>query len=280
MKEETVSDASLRGFLLGKADDKARERIESLFLTDSQERERILAAEQDLIEDYLEDNLTAEDKQRFIALHAQTPEQRRKLRITKSIKDWAIREAELPQTNGTKVSLWIRLRTRSWLRPVFVVPVAVATMIAIVVAVVWFNSRERNKRHLAIEQELAQLNTPARLAETLPQMVSVDLSPGVVRGAERTTEIEKSRDVRAIELRLAWVEKERYPRYQAEIKGIGNDESFTIHDLQGEDNRGYAVRIRVPAHLLNRGEYQIRLSGINADGTSGLVEEYQFTVTD
>jgi len=280
MKEETVSGALVRAFLLGKADDKARERIESLFLTDSQERERVLSAEQDLIEDYLEDNLTPEDRQRFIALYAQTPKQRRKLAITKSIKHWAIQKPTSPQTDGTKVSVWTRLWTRSWLKPALVIPIAMATMIAIVVAVVWLNSREINKRQLAIDQELAQLNTPARLAEHLPQMISVDLSPGAVRGAERKTEIAKSADVRVIELRLPWVEKDRYTNYQAKIKRIGNDESFTIHNLQGENNRGYAVRIRVPTHLLDRGEYQIRLSGINADSTAGLMEEYLFTIND
>ena len=281
MKKETVSDASLRAFLLGNVDDDERERIENLFLTDSQERERVLCAEQDLIEDYLEDSLTSEDKQRFIALYAQTPEQRQKLRISKSIKDWAIREtAALPQATGTNVSMWTRLRAWSWLKPVFVIPVAVATMIAIVVAVVWLNSRERNRRHFAIEQELAQLNTPSSLRETLPGTVSRDLSSGAVRGAEQQSEIKKSADIRFIELHLPWAPTERYPSYQAEIKRVGNDESFTIPDLKGANDRTYAVRLKLPAHMLDRGRYQIRLSGINADGATGLVEEYFFTVNE
>lgn len=278
MKKETVSDALLRAFLLGNIADDERERIESLFLTDSQERERVLSAEQDLIEDYLEDSLTPEDKQRFIALYAQTPEQRQQLRVTKSIKDWAIREAAA-QIPSAKVSVWTRLRA-SWLKPVFVIPIAVATMIAIVVAVVWLNSRERTRRHLAIEQELAQLNTPSSLRESLPGTVSRDLSPGAVRGAEQQSEIKKSTDVRFIELQLPWVQKERYPSYRATIKRVGDDESLTIPNLQAANDREYAVRIRIPAYRLERGQYQIRLSGINADDTSGLVEEYLFTVSE
>ena len=66
MTEETLTDALLREFLLGKVNDEERERIESLFLTDSQTRERVLVLEQDLIEDYLEDSLTEEDKERFL----------------------------------------------------------------------------------------------------------------------------------------------------------------------------------------------------------------------
>lgn len=279
MKKETVSDALLRAFLLGKIDDDERERIESLFLTDSQERERVLSAEQDLIEDYLEDGLTLEDKQKFISLYARTPEQRQKLRITKSIKDWAIREtAALPQT-GMKISIWTRLRARSWRKPVFVIPIAVAALIALVIAVAWLNSWERNRRYLAIEQELAQLNTPANLRESLAGMISADLAPGAVRGAEQQAEIKKS-GIRIVELRLPWVQEVRYPSYWAEIKRVGHDKSFTSPKLQGEDDRGYAVKLRLPVHLLDRGQYQIRLSGINADGTAGLVEEYLFTLSE
>jgi len=278
MKKETLSDALLRAFLLGEIDHEERERIEGLFLTDSQERERILIAEQELIEEYLEDGLTPEDKQRFIALYAQTTEQRRKLGITKSIKDWAIREAGLPQPTSTKVSLWTRLRARPWLKPVVVIPIAVAAMVAIVIAIVWVNSRERNRRHLAIEQELVQLNTPASLRESFAGKDSADLSPGAHRGAEQQTEIKKSGGIR--ELRLLWVQQERYPSYEAEIKRVGHDESLTSPKLQGENDRGYRVRLRLPVHLLDPGQYQIRLSGINADGSSGLVEEYLFTLSE
>src|SRR5215211_1751974 len=89
MKQEAMTDALLREFLLGKLADEDRERIEDLFLTDSPTRERVLALEQDLIEDYLEDSLSQEHKERFLSRYAQTDEQQRKLRITGAIKDWA-----------------------------------------------------------------------------------------------------------------------------------------------------------------------------------------------
>src|SRR5689334_5031714 len=129
MNDETVTDALLREFLLGKVGDEERERIESLFLTDPHARERVLGVEQDLIEDYLEDTLNAADGERFIARYAQTVEQRRKLRITKSIKDWAIKQTK---TEPVAASSWWH-----WLKPAFVVPVTVTVLIVIVVAVIW-----------------------------------------------------------------------------------------------------------------------------------------------
>ena len=76
MKEDSVTDALLREFLLGKLADADRERMEGLFLTDSATRERVLALEQDLVDDYLEDGLSQGDKVRFVSRYARTDEQR------------------------------------------------------------------------------------------------------------------------------------------------------------------------------------------------------------
>ena len=106
MNEESVTDAELRQFLLRNVDKNERQRIESLFVTNSLLRGKVLAAEQDLIEDYLEDSLNTADKEKFIGQYADTRAQRRKLRITKSIKDWAI------LAGAAKISGWGRLRGR------------------------------------------------------------------------------------------------------------------------------------------------------------------------
>jgi len=171
MKDDSITDALLREFLLGKVDDQERERIENLFLTDSQARERVLAAEEDLIEDYLEKNLTTSDTERFLAVFAQTAEQRRKLRIRESINEFAAADAPVSQI-PTNISGWSRLRSRFRLKPLFAIPIAFAT-VAIIVATVWLMSRteQQNNRRFAIEQQLAQLNSPSNLREVPAQMV-------------------------------------------------------------------------------------------------------------
>jgi len=72
VKEEILPDALLREFLLGKVGDEERVRIESLFLTDPEAREKILVIEQELTEDYLEDSLSAEDREKFLSRYGQT----------------------------------------------------------------------------------------------------------------------------------------------------------------------------------------------------------------
>ena len=274
MKEEILTDAVLREFLLGKIDEEESARIESLFLTDSEAREKVLVIEQELIEDYLEDSLTAGDKEKFLLRYGQTAAQLQQLRITKAIKDWAVRENASVRTVPAGLSTWDRLRAR--LRPAFVIPVAATAMIAIVVAGVWVNSR---MKRAAIEQELAQLNTPANLSQVPPEMVSMELTPIAVRSIERQKEFKKSADVKIVQLRLPWIQKERYPAYQAEVRRVSDDESFTIPDLQAEDDGLYTIRLRLPVDFLNPGQHQVRLSGIDSNGAaSGITEEYAFTV--
>ena len=276
MKEEILTDAVLREFLLGKVDEEESARIESLFLTDSEAREKVLVVEQELIEDYLEDSLTAEDREQFLLRYGQTAAQLQQLRITKAIKDWALRENARVQTVPVESSIWSRLRARQWLKPVFVIPIAVAAIIAIVGGGIWLNTR---MKRAAFEQELVQLNSPASRRQVPEQMFSVRLSPVAVRSTEPEIVIKRPAAATAIvELHLPWIQKERYSTYHAEIRRVAGDESFAIPNLPAENNGRYEVRLRFPARVLSRGQYQVRLSGIDSAGAGGTSEEYAFTV--
>jgi hypothetical protein len=280
MKEELLTDGLLRKFLLGELDDDERERVERLFITDRLSRDRVLTAEQDLIEDYLENSLTTADREKFLLHYGQTPLQKRKLRIAKSIQEWAVAEANVPRTIvPSTTSIWGRWRDR--LKPVFVIPITVTAIVAMMVGVVWINRRaeRRNTEHSAVEQELAKLNAPESLREVPPQMVSLELAPVTVRNVERQGELVRSADIRVLELRLLWMRDQYYSTYQASVRRIGDDKSFTTRNLQAE-NDGKAIRIRLPASILSRGLYQIELIGITADGTASPAEEYSFTVRD
>ena len=278
MKEETVSDAALRQFLLGDVDDEERQIIESLFITDALAREKILTAEQDLVEDYLEDALTAGDKEKFLSRYGATAAEQQKLRITKAIKNFAA-AGDRVSARSPSTSLWGRLTARLGLKPMFVIPIAATVVIAIVIALVWLNSRtEERNRQAALNQELARLNDPANLRESAPGLVSLTLRPGSARGIEAQAELTKPSDSQTVELRLLWTQKEHYPGYRAIVRRVSSDESLTLPPL-GADNDGNMIRLRIPARLLNRGLYQVELTGIAADGFTSATEEYQFTVS-
>ena len=280
MSEQPVTDVLMRQFLLGRVDDEERQRIESLFITDPRSREKVLAAEQDLIEDYLEDSLTKADKESFLRQYAETSRQQRKIRIARSIKEYALAQGKVTQTDASTNSEWGLWLAELRLKPILLIPIAAILMITVVVAAVWLNNRreERNAQHLAIERELADLNAPSSLAEPPSQTLSFALSPVTPRSAGPQAEFTSRADIRLVELRLLWIQKERYAIYRAVLRRVGSAEQFTIKDLRPEDDSGKAIRLRLPARLLTRGLYQISVSGIRADGAVDLAEEYSFRV--
>ena len=255
MNDETVTDALLREFLLGQVSDEDRERIEGLFLTDPHARERALGVEQDLIEDYLEDTLSAGDRERFVARFAQTAEQRRKLRISKSIKDWAMTQAA-PTVAAPR-------RARIWQRP-YALPIAAAILIAVVIAAFWLS---RRWQHATIESELAQLNAPSNTSNANVQR---ELSPVTVRGAGPQAQLSPAaRGV--VELRLLLIQKESYSTYHVTLHRVDDRESYTVPNVAPSSD-GKAVPLLLPARFLTRGVWQITLF------PSG--DEYQLTVGD
>jgi hypothetical protein len=277
MNEEPVSDALLRQLLLGQVDDQERQRLESMFVTGALSRERVIAAEQHLLDDFLDDSLTPADRERFLAQYGETPAEQRKLRIAKSIQDWAASGAAVTAAGAAAGSRWSRLRARFRLQPVFMIPIAAVIVLAIVFAVIALRSRwEQRNRYLAMEQELARLNTPSMFRDVPSTMPPLTLRPGAVRSAEAETELTPPANAQFVELHLLWTQKERYPSYHATIRKIDEEQRYTVRDLQLDNSN--TIQFRVPAHYLTRGLYQIEVNGIGADGTTGPAEEYQFQV--
>jgi len=281
MKEEPVSDTLLRQFLLGNVDDQERQRLESMFVTGALSRERVIAAEQHLLDDFLENSLTPGDRERFLAQYGATPEEQRKLRIAKSIQEWAALSQE-GTASVANASRWISVR--SWLKPVYVIPVAAVFLVAIICGAVWLKSSwEKRNRHLAMQQELVRLNAPSMLRDVPSLRPPLELMPGAVRSAEAENELTPSPDIDFVELRLVWTQKERYPSYQATIRKF-DEEAFKLSNLQ-TDNAN-AIRLRLPSGLLTRGLYQVEVSGVSevstfpGGGAVGPPEEYRFMVKE
>src|SRR5262249_36190786 len=94
MPQVSNQDLMMRQFLLDKLDQETREQIEERFLTENAFREELLLAEESLIEDYLDNQLDDDDREKFHSLFASSREQRRKLTIARAIKSYAKTENE------------------------------------------------------------------------------------------------------------------------------------------------------------------------------------------
>ena len=57
-------------------------------------------------------------------------------------------------------------------------------------------------------------------------------------------------------------------------------QEYTVSNLTVENQGGKVVRVRLPARMLTRGNYQIELRGVAADGSKSPSEVYSFTVSE
>ena len=280
MKEQPLTDALLRQYLLGRVDEEERQRIESLFITDPETTERLLVAEQELTDDYLDDRLTTEDRQIFRRHYANTPAQQRKLRIAKSINDWietAGTESE-ERVAASTVSIWSRLRALLGQHRMIVIPVAATAMIAIVIIALW-RSGWSEQRERANQQKIARIGDRSQLNEVPPSQVQLlALTPITVRSGDSRNELVKRADIQAVDLRLAWIQADQYSTFRAIVRRTGEATSLTVNDLKREADG--AIRLRLSSRELERGLYQIQLIGLTPDGATGAEEEYRLTVRE
>ena len=282
MKEEFVTDAEIRQFLLGSVDDSARQRIEGLFMSDAEFNQRVLLAEDDLIEDYLEQSLAPVDSGKFLAQYGHAPESQRRLRISRSIRDYAAASEarwlglKYPAT-PKRFSFLSHLKPRN---PRLFIPLAAAVAIASIIGVIWLG--RSNNRRLTIERELAELNAGQDPGTNPSEVVSVVLAPVSTRGVGTETRLTPRGDVRVVELHLLWTQKERYPNYYALTRRIGTNEEFRVSGLHIETSppSRNSIRVRLPSHLLRDGLYQVTLTGTGPNGAASQGEEYTFVVAE
>jgi hypothetical protein len=277
MNEPSPTEESLRQFLLGAVDDAERERIEGLFLTDPRCKELLQAAEQSLLDDYLEERLAPDERESFLLRYGASPGQQQQLRIAKLIKEYA--EAHSVVRPVDSVAILKRSRFSVFHDKSKLIWSIAAVLVAALLLTVWIQSR-RNKpdaQHLAIERELATLNDPSRQSEALPGTTVLSVAPITLRNVEGQASFTLRPDIRVLELHLLAESIEQPGTYQAILSRGPDSEKFSFPELPTPTDKPRVIRLKVPTSILSPGDYQVHLSSIAANRITS-VEEYSFRV--
>ena len=281
MSEESVTDTLARRFLLGDVDDLERERIERLFISEPEINTKILLAEDDLIEDYLEDSLTPSDRGKFLDQYGHTAAKRQKLRIAKSIKEYAAAEARLTHA-APSIATWRTFLASLRQRRMLFIPIAAVLTVSFLLAAAWLvrlnlKKADENNRRLVIERELAELNAPG-VREDPSRVSALILLPISIRSIGPQTEMKRRGDIPVVQLDLLSNQKDKHPSYQAVVRRVGTNDQFKISSLRMENGpKGNFIRVRLATHLLQTGLYQVVVS---PDSEPSANEEYSFTVSE
>lgn len=246
----------LRRYLLGGSTEPDAAAIEAAYFADAAALDRLAAAEDDLIEDYLDNTLSVRDRDLFERVYLASPDHRRRVELIRRLTGAAARQPS-PMTHALR-------------RPVWRWSLALA---ATLVAAVGLTSMWRSIVRPAPLGEGVARTAPAGAAEPgrtaatpesrqpLPQQVfAMALSPISVRGAAETPPlvIPAGTDVVALEL-LADTPGRVNAGARAEVRTVDGAVIW-----QGPaappiaDGRGIA-RVEIPADRLPVDDYVVSL---------------------
>jgi CHAT domain-containing protein len=149
---------TITGYLLGALDEDRRNKFEQRFLTNDGVFEELLAAEDELIDQYLAGELNKEETEMFESNFLATGERKEKLRFAKALKKYATMHAsnDLQRETETARTVPARAAAQSWWQFFSTSPWAVAAVAAVVLLAglgvwrIYFYQSEVDKGILAL----------------------------------------------------------------------------------------------------------------------------------
>ncbi|HKY42413.1 MAG TPA: CHAT domain-containing protein [Pyrinomonadaceae bacterium] len=124
----------IRLYLLGKSEGRDQEEFERRLFADDEFLEEVLAAEDQLIDDFLTGDLTTDDAAMFEKNFLVTDERRRKLHLGKTLRTYARKASEGQPKTITSAARW---NWKQWFSPLFLQRAAVAAVILIAAVSIW-----------------------------------------------------------------------------------------------------------------------------------------------
>jgi hypothetical protein len=305
MKEQMLDENIAKRFLLGQLSPDEQGRIEELAFDDPDSFEVLQAAEDDLIDEFVDDDLSADERERFQEYYLAQPGRREDVRIASALREYFDREQP--------ASLWERLRKWLHIGAMPLIPVVVKAAIIIsaaAVGLVTLFPRILRPGFTPVTQVQPQpspalpspANTPSETPpQPTPQLAHKDdqkkpslpphrqpstfaailLSPGGgARGGGEVTKV--SLTSRTKHLDLALIGGASYPSYQATLEQGGK----TIQPWSNlkptkivSGRKG--IRIPIPFDRLKASQrYHIVLDGVAQNGNLEHVDDYYFDATN
>jgi anti-sigma factor RsiW len=296
MTGPSPTDALLGRYLLDACSDDERRQIEEQFFASDDVFERLRELEEDVIERYRLDTLTAEERSRFERAYGSSPRRDRVL-FAGVLDQWVSRNAPVGRR---PILSWLRLESKAFRLSL---ATAAAVLIAGVFATVAQNRRlysslvttQAEAQRLRLQQsedrqriedlERRASDLSGRLARegasvTAPRLLlSFVLSPGLVRGAGEPKRLVVPESVTELRLQLDLESGVSYKSFEVELRTGAGDVVWSQDMLRARPTDGGSViSLTVPAAVLNAGDYEVALRGLTGDRLFEDADHYYFGV--
>ena len=264
--EPIRDDQILVQYLLGSLPEDQSERLDELSVSDDDFVWRLHAAENDLVDAYVRNELSGETLERFRSFYLSSTLRREKVKFAETLL--ALGEHEPPSTRW-----WF---TAPMAIPRWGLAAAIAAALLIAGVLIYDNTRLRNRVQEAKQEHRQQV--PSRTEESAPAPVSVAmvLTPPV-RGAGKIPELAAPRAAGSALFEVQ-LETGDFPAYQIELKKPSTDRALWRSDSLKAHPAGSrrAVSIAVPTNLLESGTYILELSSVGPNPE--VIANYAFKV--
>jgi hypothetical protein len=269
-KQETI-----RLYLLGQASPEDSSWLEEELLADGDLYQELRVVEDELIDQYLRNDLPADDHQSFETHFLQAPERRKKLRFgralhkyvdlvgtSESLEDTAAEGvadnkpgvAKPPPTRGV-------LSFLPFSNPLVSYSLA-AGMLLVVVGASW----------------IAFKTWRQQTSQQPGNVYVVTLTPGLTRDSGELKRLAIPPGTDTVQLRLV-LKSDESQSYRAELLTSDRASVLAIDDLKSQVQDGERfIILSLPTRILKRDDYQVRVSGLQAGGSYEETGRYQFRV--
>jgi hypothetical protein len=261
-KRTTDSD-ELRRYLLGNLPKSRQEQLEQRVLTESEINEELVATEDELIDEYLGEKLSAQERQQFESHFSFPAERQRKIRFGRSLRSYlaSLPASDLQRNSKGAKSAFFLTAPVAWLARNPILGMSLALLLCVgTFAVCWL-----------IYQR------PTQTGVSQPTL-AISLVPGTARSEGSTPRLRRPQAYSTVEVELE-IGKNDYQTYQIELlKEHESLKNFKSLQAQMKDGRLVLIVV-VDGSLFDVGDYTLKLSGISESGQPEFKDQYQLRVT-
>jgi hypothetical protein len=305
MKEYALDDVLVRRFLLGELSPGEQAEVEEQAFVDSERFAFIQEAADDLIDEFLYDDLSTTEKERFEHYFLSQPGRREDLKIAQAL-----------QKHVTQLTASAHEQPREarslldWLKShVTLLRLSLAAAVLVIVTIgVWLAVsilRQNRPAPIQVQKQTPQSPTPANNDLEAPKEVATSpkqkenqpkpppsnqppapvysfvlIPVGPVRGESNITTVQLPSASAIARLQLPLIGDSSYRSYQASLIRDDGKVIRKWKDLGARGSEfGRAIQINVPGDLFERQQrYRVLLRGISSDGSAHDLSNYHFKV--
>jgi hypothetical protein len=305
MEDGSVEETVVVRYLLGDLPEETLIQVEDRAFSDPEYLRLIDAVEADLIDAYVHNQLPAVERRQFENRFFASAERRKKVEFARTWSQVAGEAKPAPAGAAASRGLHARGSWRdvlSFLRgpaPAFRFAMAAALVLVGVVSWQVIQSSRLRSRVSELETERSGLQQRGQTLESAlaaeraradglsgqvqhgsaAAVASLTLMPGALRGESVRPEILIMPSAQIARLEVQLEPKDRYLRYQAELRTQKGDEVLILSNLREQHSpQARSVVVEIPASALSPGNYELTLKGGLAGRQYEDIGYYRFSV--